>query len=184
MPDLPAFVTTETGKRFWNEFGPGCNALGLLESLDVVAYGILCESFAALEDMRAEFAGCPYYTQTCGKNGAEQANPLLTEIRNQVKGILTLLSEFGMTPVSRQKLTGSTSATPVDPNADEMAQLFDIANSGDDGPPPPPDAPTKSKATKRPRKKAAKKAAKKKPVKKRATRTAKKKTTKRKKKAN
>ena len=162
MPAMPSFVTTAAGQRFWEEFGPACNALGLLESLDVIAYGVLCESFATLEDMRTAFDQAPWFTQAVGTNGAEQPNPLLTEIRNQVKGILNLLAEFGMTPAARQKLTGSTSATPADPHSDPMAVLFDQANDSGDIP-SQPDAPTPTKPTKRKRRR---KAASKRPAKK------------------
>ncbi len=179
MPDRPPFITTATGERFWAEFGPQINALGLLETLDTPAFAMLCEAFAMLEDLRTQFASDRRYTIAIGENGAEQPNPLLGEIGKQVKGILQLLGEFGMTPVSRQKLTGSTSATPLDPNADPMARLFDEANNGNPQLPDLPELPKavkKKRAAKRsPRKKtpAAKKKrpARKKPPRKRAKKT-------------
>ena len=140
MPELPAFVSSDDGREFWEEFGPAVNALGLLESLDSPAFAILAESFATLKDLRREWDSDQRFTITVGDNGAEQPNPLLDQIGKQVKGILQLLAEFGMTPVSRQKLTGSTSATPIDPNADPMAALANEANELGSIP-KPPDAP-------------------------------------------
>ena len=137
MPDVPVFVSSDEARQFWDEFGTAINALGLLESLDAPAFAILCESFATLKDMRREWNSDPEYTKVVGKNGALQPNPLLDQIAKQVAGILKLLSEFGMTPVSRQKLTGSTSATPIDPNADPMAALAQQANEIGSIPKPP-----------------------------------------------
>lgn len=179
MPGIPPFIDSDEGRRVWFEYGPQINALGLLETLDAPAFAMLCESFALLDDMRTEFAGNPEFTICVGENGAVQPNPLLTEIGKQAKAILALLGEFGMTPVSRQKLTGSTSACPVDLNADPMAQLFDEAENAldfDDIDPPgltlettkPKRRATKKKAAKKKvaKKKAAKKRA---PAKRRAT---------------
>lgn len=138
MPPVPDFVTSEIGRKFWHEYGPRINALGLLEVLDAPAFAMLCEAFAALKDMRDEFDANPEYTNPVGENGALQPNPMLALISKQMKGVLELLSEFGMTPVARQKLTGSTSATPADPNADPMAALAQQANEAGSIPKPPP----------------------------------------------
>lgn len=129
LPDMPDFVCTEVGRRFWDTYAAPLNKLGLLEFLDATAFAILCESFATLDDMRGSFSG--EYTHIVGTNGALQTNPLVTEIRNQTKAVLALLEHFGLTPVGRQKLTGSTSATPADPNADPMAALAnEVMNGG------------------------------------------------------
>lgn len=138
MPAVPDFVSSDLGRKFWDEYGPRVNALGLLEVLDAPAFAMLCEAFAALKDMRDEFDANPEFTSHVGENGAQQPNPLLALISKQMKGVLELLSEFGMTPVARQKLTGSTSATPVDPNADPMAALAKQANEAGNIPTPPP----------------------------------------------
>lgn len=138
MPPVPAFVTSDVGQRIWNEYGPALNRLGLLEFLDATAFSILCESVAGLEDIRREWSGDQRYTIRVGTNGSEQPNPLLAEMRNATKGVLTQLEAFGLTPVGRQKLTGSTAATPIDLNADPMAALANEITDGIPDQPQPP----------------------------------------------
>ena len=170
MPRMPDFVSTDVAAEFWRTYGPPCNRLGLLESLDAPAYGMLSETFSLLQQLRDAFAEDGRLTIAIGENGAEQPNPLLGEIAKQTKAILALLSEFGMTPVSRQKLTGSTSAEPVDPNADPMAALFAAVSGPGGAPPPPPPEPAQKPTAKRkptPKRKPKKKAAAKSPARKR-----------------
>jgi P27 family predicted phage terminase small subunit len=110
-PDPPSWLTSDA-RELWNEYADTLNALGILERLDAITFGILCDSIAALEDMRSEFRNDGSYTNNVGENGAIQANPLVQLIAQQAKAVITLASEFGMTPRGRINLTGSLSCDP------------------------------------------------------------------------
>jgi len=176
MPDPPDWLQGEDSLALWHRYGPTLNALGLLESLDAVTFALLCDAYEALLQQRIELATVPLVVAV-GENGAEQQHPLVGIVRQQVKSLQGLLSEFGMTPSSRTSLTGSTSTKPIqadiDPLEELMKQVGDMAPATD----PQPTTPRKR------RKAAKKKPARKTPPKKRAAKKkppARKKTTKRK----
>lgn len=122
-PQRPDNLTDEAAE-LWERYAETINALGLLESLDGVAFALLVESIATLDDMRKQFARDGEYTNVCGENGALQANPLVNMIAQQTKGILSLCAEFGMTPRGRVALTGSLSCTPEADDVDPMEALM------------------------------------------------------------
>lgn len=119
------------GQEIWDKYGDTLNALGLLEVLDAIAFGLLCDAIATLHDMRDEFARDGSFTNVCGENGALQANPLVTMIAQQTKGVLQLAAEFGMTPRGRINLTGSLSCNPDAGAVNPMeALLKEVTASG------------------------------------------------------
>jgi P27 family predicted phage terminase small subunit len=99
------------GQEIWDRYSDTLNALGILEVLDAIAFGLLCDSIATLQDMRDQLQPGDF-VNVCGENGALQANPLVTMIAQQTKGVLALAAEFGMTPRGRINLTGSLSCNP------------------------------------------------------------------------
>ena len=146
-PDRPDWIESDEAVEFWDQFAGSLNALGLLESLDAPAFGMLASAFAAWRQIKAEAAKSPH-TNIVGENGAVQVDPIHQLAAQQTKAVLTLLSEFGMTPVSRTKLTGSTSASPANPLADPMAALFDEVTAAKTPKPTTP-ATRQTKKTKR-----------------------------------
>lgn len=153
-PDPPDWITDD-GRDIWDRYADTINALGLLEVLDAVSFSLLCDSIAALQDMRDEFARNPDWTNLVGENGALQVNPICQLIAQQVKAVLSMAAEFGMTPRGRVNLTGSLSCNP-DPGAvNPMEQLLrEVTGNGGPAATPKPEAPA---ARKPPRRKAAKK---------------------------
>lgn len=123
-PEPPSWLTDE-GRELWDQYSDTLNALGILERLDAISFGVLCDSIAALLDMRKEFARDGSYTNAVGENGAVQANPLVQLIAQQTKGVITLSSEFGMTPRGRINLTGSLSCDPDAGAVNPMQALLD-----------------------------------------------------------
>lgn len=99
------------GQEIWEKYSDTLNSLGLLEVLDAIAFGLLCDSIATLKDMRDKLQPGDF-VNVCGEHGALQANPLVTMIAQQTKGVLSLAAEFGMTPRGRITLTGSLSCNP------------------------------------------------------------------------
>jgi len=129
------------------------NGLGLLESLDAVAFGLLCGDFAALLELSRQLSREDYVLEV-GESGYPTPNPLCALVAKQQKGVIDLLREFGMTPAARSSLTGSTSATPnTKTEIDPFEELLKRMNAG----PPAVESKKKPATRKRVTKKAAKK---------------------------
>lgn len=160
MPDPPEWMDeNDRALKLWSEFGPALNQLGLLESLDAVAFSLLCEAIDAYLHARDQLSaddlvilvGAKYDKEgQCIYDGSPQQNPLVSIVRQQTKAIRELLVEFGMTPGGRIRLTGSTSVKPdaqtkdpLEALAERMGQLV-------------VDPPAKTKPTARKRKRKAK----------------------------
>lgn len=156
LPEPPAWLEDEQSIQFWHEYAPTLNSLGLLESLDVVAFGVLADAFAAYINARDQLQGDKLVVYV-GEHNHPTQNPMVAIVRQQSKAVRELLSEFGMTPQSRTQLTGSTSTTrnaaEVDP-LEAMAAQFGAMT-------PEPESP---KPRRRTAKKATKKVAKKRPA--------------------
>jgi len=182
MPSPPEWLAGENALAMWHKYGPTLNALGLLESLDAIAFAMLCDSLDALLKQREKLDGVPLVVMV-GENGAEQQHPLVGIVRQQFKAVQSLLAEFGLTPSSRTALTGSTSVKPIEAAVDPLEALMEQMGTIGDAIPdesPQPITPRKRKAAKKraarkttPKKRAAKKRpARKKTAGKRATRKA------------
>jgi P27 family predicted phage terminase small subunit len=133
--------------ELWNTYAPILNRLGLLETLDQLAFGMLCDAVAGYLRIRDELQA-EQLVLLIGDNGYPTPNPLAALMRGQTKAVRELLSDFGMTPSSRSSLTGSTSVEPrAADEADPLAALLDELNR------PIPLAKPKAAARKRPTKK-------------------------------
>jgi P27 family predicted phage terminase small subunit len=160
MPDPPEFLDSKA-LAVWRRYGPPLNALGLLESLDAIAFGMLCDAVVAWESTRDKLDDEQLF-QCVGEGGALQQHPLVSIVRQNQKAVREFLTEFGMTPGSRTALTGSTSATPGDGDVDPMEALLGHAMKSAGGVTPPAEQ-QPSAHTRRTKKKPKPKAAKKKP---------------------
>lgn len=155
-PEPPDWLDNNEALGLWREYAATINALGLLERLDSIAFATLCNAFATLQEMKRKFARDPDYTLVVGENGAVQQNPLCQMIAQQVKGVLQLLAEFGMTPVSRKRLTGSTSCEPAGARKNPMEALMEEAQASIPTQPvsaPPDKTKRRPKAKAKPKKK-------------------------------
>lgn len=124
MPPMPDWITDPAAIAIWQQHSDVVHNLGLLESLDAIGFALLCDSIATLMDMRDQFSQDGAYTNSVGENGALQVNPLCQLIAQQVKGVLSLAAEFGMTPRGRVSLTGSLSVNPDAGKINPMEQLL------------------------------------------------------------
>lgn len=146
IPEPPDFLTHPDALDVWQRYAVPLNALGLLESLDAIAFGMLCDAVVGYAQA-AEQLSREDLVQVVGEGGALQQHPLVSIVRQQSKGVRELLSEFGMTPGSRSALTGSTSATPHTGEVDPLEEL--MKQHGQLAPPvssPVPSTPKKRKA--------------------------------------
>lgn len=145
VPAPPDWMTDENALAIWEQYQGPLNALGLLETLDAVAFAMLCEAIVAYRDARSQLSPDDL-VQSVGEAGALQQHPLVSIIRQQSKAVREFLAEFGMTPASRTALTGSTSAIPAGDQTDPFERvLSEFAE-----PEPPATPPTKRKAAKKP----------------------------------
>lgn len=150
LPDPPAFLDNAEALKLWHQYAPALNRLGLLETLDALAFAMLCDAVVAYREARDQLEPHNLVVHV-GEHGAEQQNPLVSIIRQQSKAVREFLCEFGMTPGSRTSLTGSTSATPRGAELDPLEQL--MASMGEAQPaaaaaPAKPSTPRKRKAKK------------------------------------
>jgi P27 family predicted phage terminase small subunit len=129
MPEPPDWMTSPRALNVWHEYGPTLNALGLLESLDALAFSLLCDGLDALLEAREELSGQNLVVEV-GEHGSPIQNPLVSIVRQQVKTVHDLLTEFAMTPGGRIRLTGSTSVKadqqtkdPLEALAERMGQM-------------------------------------------------------------
>jgi P27 family predicted phage terminase small subunit len=131
----------------WRDYAPTLNRLGLLETLDAIAFAMLCDSVAGYRRIREELSREELVIHT-GESGYPTPNPLCSLLRGQTKGVRELLSDFGMTPSSRSSLTGSTSITGPQEERDPLADL--ITGFAPDAPPAaePTPKPERKKAAK------------------------------------
>ena len=99
-------------KKFWEDYAPGLEARGLLTALDQAPFTMLCLGYdlmcEASKIVKREGA---VITGPRGKPGVHPALRVLWRMENQV---LHSLKEFGMTPLSRQRIvvTPPRSVTP------------------------------------------------------------------------
>lgn len=128
MPEPPDWLEgSHEALKLWRQYAPTLNSLGLLETLDAVAFAMLCDCFGGYLRLRQEL-GNEQLVLLCGDTNYPTSNPLSAMIRSQTKALRELLADFGMTPTSRTSLTGSTSIVPrateaVDPLAELLKQM-------------------------------------------------------------
>lgn len=156
MPQPPDWMTSERALAIWQEYGPTLNSLGLLESLDAVAFSLLCDGLDALLNAREELNGQDLVVEV-GEHNSPIQNPLVSIVRQQVKAVQELLTDFAMTPGGRIRLTGSTSVKadqqtkdPLEALAERMGQMVAEAMPAESSPAEP--AAKKKAAKRKPRK--------------------------------
>jgi P27 family predicted phage terminase small subunit len=146
----------------WATYAPTLNRLGLLESLDAVAFAMLCDAVGGYLRIREELGHEQLVIMT-GETNYPTPNPLCSLLRGQTKAVRELLSDFGMTPASRSSLTGSTSIEGQQEERDPLAEL--LQGFAPDASAVAPDEKSEDTKPANGRKKSTKKAAKRKPAK-------------------
>ncbi len=115
-------------KKFWDEYAPEIERLGILTGVDVSAFRLLSEHYVlSIWAVRELHEGGLIVE---GVNGPKK-NPVATIFKENSRMALRYMSEFGMTPSSRSRLE-------VPPDADQMdifeqiSQLMDEAAARSD----------------------------------------------------
>ena len=113
----PPELLGRSGKALWRKLVKPLMALNLLTALDLVALESYCDAYDVWMLTRREFKrnGSRLTVETMG--GPKQ-NPLLVIIRNARDDMRKLSAEFGLSPASRSRVTGTTQSD------DKSAKLF------------------------------------------------------------
>ena len=104
IPEAPAFLSDEALEE-WNRISVELEKLGLLTELDRTELAMYCQAYGRLvkyEKIVAE-KGELYKTQ----NGNVQLSPAMWVINKAMEQCHKFLTEFGMTPSSRAKVSGN-----------------------------------------------------------------------------
>lgn len=100
-PRCPRWLDREA-KKEWGRLAPRLEKLGLLTALDMVMFAMVCSTFSLWRrlDEQIEREG-PVIE---GHRGIKRKHPLVGARTQTAALLLTLSREFGLTPLSRQRL--------------------------------------------------------------------------------
>jgi P27 family predicted phage terminase small subunit len=107
----PAFLLPEA-KAEWKRLAPELVELGLLTSLDLQTFAIYCQAFGRAEQAERIFAETGGALTIRGARGGEIVNPLLRIARDAGNEAMRIGAEFGLSPLSRLRLTGIAPPKP------------------------------------------------------------------------
>jgi len=103
----PVKWLTAKEKKVWEKWHHVLQRNGILKETDEVALGMLCKIFVRVQDLSKEFkTPKDMITTHMSDVGAlvDKVHPLYPLLVEAEKNLLRLLTEFGMTPVSRSKV--------------------------------------------------------------------------------
>lgn len=102
----PEWLTTR-GKEAWTDILPILRGLGVMTVADPVALALLCDALAEYVDARAvvRVEGATYWTE--GKSTMLRARPEVTIASDAWRRAKVMLTEFGLTPASRARVSGA-----------------------------------------------------------------------------
>ena len=113
VPDMPKNILSKEAAEEWRRIVPQLEACGLLTGIDRAALIVYCQCYG-------DFVKCERLIKRNGRivktpNGMLQTSPYITQ-RNQAAQLMhKYLTEFGLTPSSRSKVTINKKAKTKDP---------------------------------------------------------------------
>lgn len=129
LPKPPKFLSDEA-KRVWQQMAPKVYSAGLLTELDVLAFTLLCVAWGDFVEAQEKI---PLHGKVImGPGGAPGPSPYVTLGNKAVEQLMRLLTEFGMTPSSRTRV--SALGSHVDPS-NRFARFFADSSEAADGNP-------------------------------------------------
>lgn len=117
QPDPPAFLS-QRGAQFWPGLADMLAARGVLTEADGLALAMLCEALGdwmAARDTIEAASGETYAAQTESGAIMFRAHPAVAMRNDAWRRVQAALSEFGLTPASREKVAADMEA--LDPLA-------------------------------------------------------------------
>ncbi len=103
----PAFLS-DRARAHWPELADLLAGLGVLSDGDLTALGLLCETLAEWIEAGQTIArhGATYECQTEAGATMFRAHPAVAQRNDAARRLQSLLSEFGLTPSARAKVSG------------------------------------------------------------------------------
>jgi len=114
----PEFLNDEA-KAHWATLAPMLRDLGLLTVLDHTALAMMCESIARWKEAERHLRKHGLVVLSGSNNRMPIVNPYLSISRQAQKQVYGLLSEFGLTPATRSRVTAAI-PTAADPDHDRF----------------------------------------------------------------
>ncbi len=117
LPSPPAHLSKEARKE-WRRSGQLLLETGLITDLDRAAFAAYCQAWGRW--VEAEEALRQYGMMLRGPNNTPVRSPYLQVANQALDQLRGLLSDFGMSPASRSRV----SASPLAPEDDEFEQFL------------------------------------------------------------
>lgn len=122
----PVDWLTKEEKKVWNKWYPILQKNGMLKETDDVAFGLLCKTFQRVKELSESFSSTDdFITEHISDVGAvvKKIDPKFTVLERAEQSLLKLLTEFGLTPVARNKVKAA-----VKENEDPFDKLMNLGN--------------------------------------------------------
>lgn len=107
LSEEPADWLNEEEKEVWNKWYPVLQKNGMLKETDDVAFGLLCKTFYRVKSLSDSFRSVDdfVYDHTSDAGATvPRVEPKYTILVEAERNLLKLLTEFGLTPVARNKV--------------------------------------------------------------------------------
>ena len=122
----PVDWLTKEEKKVWNKWYPVLQKNGMLKETDDVAFGLLCKTFQRVKELSESFSTTDdfvmEYVSDVGSL-VKKVDPRYTILEKAEQNLLRLLTEFGLTPVARNKVKSA-----VRENEDPFDKLMKLGN--------------------------------------------------------
>jgi len=128
---LPPDWLSERGHSYWNEIGPVLLSMKVVTFGDGAALSLLVEALAEWAEARQAVIGVDgrpgvglvYEMLTESGQTMRRPNPEVAQASDAMKRALRMLTEFGLTPSSRSKVSALGGADGNDPFAEMMNDM-------------------------------------------------------------
>lgn len=111
MPDAPEHLS-DTARAEWSRVAPQLHAAGLLAQLDRAALAAYCQAYGRWVDAETQLRKVGVLIKS--PSGFPMASPFLTIANQSMAQMGRILTEFGMTPSARARVSGAAPAAPPD----------------------------------------------------------------------
>jgi P27 family predicted phage terminase small subunit len=112
IPDPPKELPAKA-KKEWRRIAVKLHQYGLLSEIDGAALGLYCDAYARWVQAQDELRKNGLMVPT--KTGGPKLNPWLIILNKSYEQMRRMLTEFGMTPASRSKVSVAKNPEDVDP---------------------------------------------------------------------
>ena len=122
---LPPDWLSERARAYWGEIGAVLLNMKVVTAADSPALQLLTETMAEWAEARqaVHVRGLVYELETEGGQTMRRPNPEVAQASDAMKRALRMLTEFGLTPASRSKVSALGDGDGNDPFAEMMAKM-------------------------------------------------------------